>query len=114
MYLCKFGENLSIGSKDNARKRSYADADGIYTKNNMSHILTTSVSLIDYGLNNNYRKYLQEKSILGLDCFVFGLVLVFLQIGLSGTVVKKSAGYHFNFPVQLEILHILSNSPAPC
>ena len=40
MYLCKFGQNLSIGSKDNARKRSNADADadadGIRTKNNMS------------------------------------------------------------------------------
>ena len=38
MYLCKFGQNPSIGSKDNARKRSNADADpdGIRTKNNMS------------------------------------------------------------------------------
>ena len=42
MYLCKFGQNPSIGSKDNAWKRSYADADadadsdGIRTINNMS------------------------------------------------------------------------------
>ena len=29
MYLCKFGQNSSTGSEDNARKRSYADANGI-------------------------------------------------------------------------------------
>ena len=40
MYLCKFGQNPSTGSKDIASDRSYADAyadaDGIRTKNNMS------------------------------------------------------------------------------
>ena len=58
VYLCKFGQNPSIGSKDNVPKRSYADADadadadGIRTKNNMSppsvggHNLKT-VALID-------------------------------------------------------------------
>ena len=43
VYLCKFGQNPFIGSKDNARKRSYADAnadtDRIRTKNNMSPLL---------------------------------------------------------------------------
>ena len=41
MYICKFGPNPSNGSEDNAQKRSYgdadADADGIHTKDNMSH-----------------------------------------------------------------------------
>ena len=36
MYLCKFGQNPSTGSKDITSERSYADADGIHTKNNMS------------------------------------------------------------------------------
>ena len=42
MYLCKFGQNPSTGSKDITSERSYADADaevdadGICTKNNMS------------------------------------------------------------------------------
>ena len=38
MYLCKFGQNPSTGSKDIASERSYADADAdrIRTKNNMS------------------------------------------------------------------------------
>ena len=42
MYLCKFGQNPSTGSKDIASERSYTDADadvdadGIGTKNNMS------------------------------------------------------------------------------
>ena len=36
MYLCKFGQNPSTGSKDITSERSYADADGIRTKNNMS------------------------------------------------------------------------------
>ena len=40
MYLCKLGQNPSNGSEDNARKRSYADADadadGIRTKNSIS------------------------------------------------------------------------------
>ena len=40
MYLCKFGQNPSTGSKDIVSERSYADADaddsGIRTKNNMS------------------------------------------------------------------------------
>ena len=44
MYLCKFGQNPSNVSEDNARKRSYmyagadanVDADGIRTKINVS------------------------------------------------------------------------------
>ena len=36
MYLCKFCQNPSTGSKDIASERSYADADGMGTKNNMS------------------------------------------------------------------------------
>ena len=42
MYLCKFGQNPSTGSKDITSEKSYADADmdadadGIRTKNNMS------------------------------------------------------------------------------
>ena len=37
MNLCKFGQNSSTGSEDNAQKRSYADAnaDEIRLKNNM-------------------------------------------------------------------------------
>ena len=42
-YLCKFGQNTSTDSEDNARKRSYADADAnvdeIRAKNNMSPLL---------------------------------------------------------------------------
>ena len=48
MYLCKFGQNPSTGSEDNAGKRRYTDVDadaiadanaeGIRTKNNMSHL----------------------------------------------------------------------------
>ena len=40
MYLCKFGQNTSTVSENNARKRSYADADAnvdeIRIKNDMS------------------------------------------------------------------------------
>ena len=38
MYLCKFCQNPSTGSKDIASERSYADADadGICTRNNIS------------------------------------------------------------------------------
>ena len=36
VYLCKFGQNPSHDSEDNAQKRSYMDAKGIRTKNNIS------------------------------------------------------------------------------
>ena len=36
MCLCKFGQNLPIGSWDRVQTRSYADANKICTKSNMS------------------------------------------------------------------------------
>ena len=35
-FLCQFGLNPSSGSEDIVQTKSYADADGIHTKNNMS------------------------------------------------------------------------------
>ena len=66
MYLCKFGQNPSTGSKDIASERSYADvyanadvdAVGIRTKNNKSPILFGGHNSLIYDIAPCFLKYI--------------------------------------------------------
>ena len=91
MYMCKFGQNPSTGSEDNARNEK-VDADGIPTQNNISphppgwgdnimlvfragfHKMHVRIA------NREDPVQMKKKSDLGLPCLSGNLVFNFLEI----------------------------------